>query len=167
MEIMGKVLMCLHDVNMNCQLVHLMREQLCVHNIATSESFCWKNTSGDPWGQASFQWFRVMPCLLNIQAGRTRMTDPVKSLKGFRGKRKLMQFMWSPETHCVPDRLPCVPVAAVVVDWQGLGGAVCPQSSGPAAQTGDERTCWHSRFLYRQEVGMAAERMLCIISCFS
>lgn len=69
--------------------------------------------------------------------------------------------------HCVSGPLPCVPVAAAVVEWQGLGGAVCPQSSGPTAQIGDERTCWHSRFLYRQEVGVTAEQTPCIIGCFS
>lgn len=59
-----------------------------------------------------------------------------------------------------------MPVAAAVVEWRGLAGAVCPQSSGPAAQSGDERTCWHSRFLYRQEVGVAVEQMLHIIGRF-
>lgn len=71
---------------------------------------------------------------------------------------------------CVRGRggaLPHVPVAAAVVDPRGLAGAVCPQSSGPAAQTEGERTCWHSRFLYRQEVGVAAEQAPCIIGCLA
>ena len=59
--------------------------------------------------------------------------------------------------------LPCVPVAAVGAVKRGLAGGVCPRLSGPAAPTGDERTCWHSRFLYRQEVGGAAEQMPYII----
>ncbi|TNN69038.1 hypothetical protein EYF80_020741 [Liparis tanakae] len=60
------------------------------------------------------------------------------------------------------------PTSAAVVNSPGSAGAVCPQSSGPAAQTGGERTCWHSRrFLYRQEVGVAAEQMPYIIGCFA
>lgn len=69
--------------------------------------------------------------------------------------------------HCMSGPLPCVPVAAAVVEWQGLAGAVCPQSSGPTAQIGDERTCWHSCFLYRQEVDVTLEQTPCIIGCFS
>lgn len=51
-KIMGKALMWLQNVNMNFQLKHLMREQVCVHNIVTCECFCWKNTSGGPWVQS-------------------------------------------------------------------------------------------------------------------
>lgn len=66
----------------------------------------------------------------------------------------------------MPGPLPCAPFAAAVVTWQGLAGAVCPQPSGPAAQTGNERTSWHSLFLYRQEVGVATGLMPRIIECF-
>lgn len=82
-------------------------------------------------------------------------------------KKKVRHYKEWHLTDSVPGPSPCVPVAAAVVEWQGLAGAVCPQSSGPAAPTGDERTCWHSRFLYRQEVGVAPEQMSCIIGCFS
>ena len=59
--------------------------------------------------------------------------------------------------------LPGVPVAAVGAVRRGLAGGACPRPCGPAAPTGDERTCWHGRFLYRQEVGGAAEQMPYII----
>lgn len=151
---------------MNFHLKHLMREQFCVHNIVTWKCFCWRNTSG-PLGSGPLQWLRVMPCLLNIhQAVRARastLVNPLISCCFF----KLRQYNWCHLTHCASGPLPYVPVAAAVAGWQGLAGAVCPQSSGPVAQTGDERTCWHSRFLYRQEVGVAPEQMPCIIGRFS
>ena len=62
-----------------------------------------------------------------------------------------------------PGLLPCVPVPAAVVDWQGLAGGGCPQSSGPEAQTGGGKTYWWSRFLYRQEVGGTVEQALYIM----
>ncbi|MEQ2174008.1 hypothetical protein GOODEAATRI_003383, partial [Goodea atripinnis] len=49
------------------------------------------------------------------------------------------------------------------IDWQGCAGALRPQVFGPAAQTGDERTCWHSRFLYKQAEGVAVKKLPRII----
>lgn len=71
--------------------------------------------------------------------------------------------------HFGQGLLLCVPAGAARVRWQGLAGAVCPWSSGPLAQTGDERTSWHSLFLYRQEVGVVAKQMsfMCIVVSFS
>lgn len=62
--------------------------------------------------------------------------------------------------------LPCVPAAAAGGGWQGWEDAAVPQSSGSLAQIGDERTWWHCRFLYKQEVRVAPERTLHIIGYY-
>lgn len=83
-EIMVTALLWLHDDNMNFQLKSLMREQFCVHNNYNLGMFLLEKHQWGPLGSGPSQWFRVMPCLLNIhQAGRARATTPVKSLKGF------------------------------------------------------------------------------------
>lgn len=53
-----------HNGNMNFQLKHLMREQLCVHNTITWECVLDKLQQG-PQGQA-LHGFKVIPCLPNI-----------------------------------------------------------------------------------------------------
>lgn len=148
--------MGLYNDNMNFQLRHLMREQLCVHNTITCVL---EKLQRGPWGQA-LHGFKVIPCLPNIhRAGRAKATNPIELLKGFHLKRRVKR-------RREPAFLPCVPVAAEVGEWQGLEDAEFPQSSGSLAQIGDERTWWHCRFLYKQEVGVAPEQTLCIIGYY-
>lgn len=75
-----------YNDNMNFQLKHLMREQLCVHNTTTWECVSERLKRG-PWVQA-LRGFKVIPCLPNIhQAQRARARNPTKALWGFHLER--------------------------------------------------------------------------------
>lgn len=103
--------------------------------------------SGSAWVQSNTLFTKYH------QADRAKPTNPIKLLKRASPQKK---------SHC-SKFLPCVPVAAEVGERRGLEDAEFPQSSGSLAQIGDERTWWHCRFLYKQEVVVAPEETLCII----
>lgn len=72
---------------------------------------------------------------------------------------------WHDDHGSPPVPLPYVLAVTAVVERRGLAGALCPQPSDPVART-DEWTCWPSRFLYRQEVGVSAKQVPRIIGRF-
>lgn len=79
--------MWLQNVNMNFQLKHLMREQVCVHNIVTCECFCWEKHQWGPLGSVPLQCFTVMHCLLNTHQAAGQSYVSSVSLKMWKHHR--------------------------------------------------------------------------------